>query len=158
MGHAYLKLVKKLMTSSIFFVSWCLKLFNWIKLKLRLEVDFGALSSILNSKIGLNVKIWREKASFLWFWSRTVSENGHHWNKKTSVLKLLVLKNSLYICTKFCNDWLNGFWVTEEKPGNRPFCPSPIQIGLKAIFRTEINIESLYLGQNTCKIWFRNSK
>ena len=48
------------------------------------------------------------------FFGSTVSIDGHHGNKETSMLKLLVLKDSLDMndyskVTKFSEDWLNGF-------------------------------------------------
>ena len=114
--------------------------FHRIKLIFGLGVDFGTLISSFNSKIELNVKIWQKRASFLWFRSSTVSKDGHHDNKETSILKLLVLKDSLmYLCmikvTKFGEDWLNGFWIIKEKPGDGPICPPPppLQIELKCI-------------------------
>ena len=121
--RVYLKFVKKLMLSSLFLFLWrhC-QFYDVYHLKIQTSpifilsssnlvwgVAFGSLISNFNSKTGQNIKFWRKKAWCLSFWSCTVSIDGHRDSKETSILKLLVLKGSLYnYITKFGEDWLSS--------------------------------------------------
>ena len=113
MGHIYLNFVQKLMTSSLFrfydvIFILCIATpktsdffnFHQIKLKFGLGVDFK-----IQFKNSIKCQDLTKKASFLQFWSSTVSVDGNHGSKGTSMLKLLFLKDSLYMYDYSHNIW-----------------------------------------------------
>ena len=127
MGHAKLKFVKKsddviviliLWRHIHFYVSQHLKLLTLSILigssSNLVWVHYGTLISNFQLKNLIKCQDLKKKGTILWFWSSTVSIDGHHGNKETPILKLLIWKIA-YRCmikvTKFGEDRLNCFWV-----------------------------------------------
>ena len=46
---------------------------------------------------------------------------------------------------KLGEDWLNGFWAIEEKPGDGPLCPPPPRVQIEKTLKLTVPWQQLLL-------------
>ena len=104
---------------------------NFLNFTRLLPIEYSyqvSASSDLNQKM-----FWKICIFYHVFSQAFLPLIGYHGNSEWPILKLLILKDDLYIglkITKFREDWLNRFWDIQQKPSwaiLSPPLPPPLQ-------------------------------